>query len=208
MRQNLFPTIALLALSLASCKPEMLPNPTVLADTAGHRFEWKCNEGRCRPASWGGIPRPDCAELARKFGSTDAHATVSTPWGRFVRVCGACRFRDKPGGVSMAFGPGACRLVACETTADCPQLYEYSRAHRFECVQGLCQSTDLNEHPRSAVRKHEAEELCSGPLPRLEGESAIEAQREAVRQLVGESCGSDPGSEACHSPLPQQCLQP
>src|SRR5262245_45854823 len=64
-------------------------------------------------------------------------------WGRFFSLWSHCG--------CPAWFPFEERLVASDTSDDCPNLYYYEQPASFECGHGLCQNTDTDEFPRDEL---------------------------------------------------------
>lgn len=164
-------------------------NPVELVDRAGYGFGWMCEDDRCHLGDVPFVDRaPPCAD-----------AQWSLAWGRFFELCVVCPF---PGGWSS--DSYLCRPAACETDADCPQLYGVLGDSRFECASGLCQSTDLAVHPRDVLDRYDAELLCFADVARevtMSSDDPIVVERTT---LLDESCPWE--ADTCE--LPSVCLAP
>jgi hypothetical protein len=112
--------LSIVALGLGcGADAENRANPTVVRDTTGIVFDWRCDDDGCDA-----VPREPPADAACGTFYGNVH-------GRFVRVCSARRT-----GSAWSTTPEKCRLVACTEDPDCPQWGD----DRFICRSGLCQN--------------------------------------------------------------------
>lgn len=162
-------------------------NPERLRDTTGMQVGWACDEVPCQVEIIAESYVPPC-EPAESPG-------YGQSFGRFFSLWSTC-------------GPSAWstfeeRIVACNASADCPNLDYYEVPSSFECVAGLCQNVDTAGFQRDRLSRFQVELLCYGATPRSETTSPFDPEVEQVETLVGQSC---PSTENCA--VPPECLQP
>jgi hypothetical protein len=121
--------------------------------------------------------------------------TYGQSWGRFFSLWSTCG--------DAAWFPFEERLVACNTSNDCPNLYYYKEPAEFDCIHGLCQNIDTDKFPRNRLLPFHVELLCYGNVPRTATTSLFDVEVERVQALVTAQC---PSAGACT--VPAECLQP
>jgi len=104
--------------------------------------------------------------------------------------------------------PAWCRPVACQSRADCPQVFEYERVYSYECRHGLCQNADKETWPPDFLKRKDAWLLCYAGYPRAETLNSLDAHIE-VGGRVTDACTADvTRTTSCTLPLPFGCRQP
>ncbi|HLT38656.1 MAG TPA: hypothetical protein VK034_20350 [Enhygromyxa sp.] len=188
MRNRLLIAICLLSPSMLGCSDQ----PSVLVDTSGARFDWRCSKGVCELGLLPETPEPmPCPE--------DSSPGYSYAWGRFIEIVSVCGF---PEGGGWSATPGDGRYLACEVDDDCPQLDFYESPDFYECSAGLCQNVDVDQFPRdAAIPQWAALPLC------LADSARAEADWFGVSGLLTAHCGPD-SADLCELPLPDPCWQP
>ncbi|HVH43373.1 MAG TPA: hypothetical protein VM925_13555, partial [Labilithrix sp.] len=76
-------------------------NPSVVRDTSGATFAWRCNEDGCTAEPQGPLPDATCGDF---YGNSH---------GRFVEICVARRNK-----IGWSTTPDQCRLVVCQADTD------------------------------------------------------------------------------------------
>lgn len=162
--------------------------PELIVDSVGVEFHWYTDhEYDFGPTDDAPEPR-DCGE--------DSEAGWSYSWGRFVSICMVCGFET--GGWSTA--PLLdCRVLVCDSDADCPYLSGYDPV----CENGICQNSERLDAERVGVT--DVYELCAHDVDRYEilEQSGYETVNPRLLEL---DCDAE--THACALPLPDGCLQP
>jgi hypothetical protein len=172
-------------------------NPTTVRDVTGVEFGWDCGSKGCQVAIVDGTPPPDpCGGGER--------AAYSYAWGRFFDLCSVCVSSDT---TYWSTSPGQCRILACDTSDDCPVIYPYAMAYVYECVNGLCQDADQNRWPRTPpLSRTETEQLCFAVHDRTETNSPFGAGAMQVEAELDASCTGTYPMDTCT--LPAGCRTP
>jgi len=180
--------------SLGACitdsdRPDARDNPTSVIDTTGTEFEWQCDY-RCRVGLAQSTPPPPACDhdQVAGYGFAAAH---------FFSIMSACN--------SFWLEQWE-RPLACARDEDCPQLYEFSLEHRFECRNGLCQNTDVVAFPPERIEYIDAYLLCIAAVPRSETVAPGTAVTIDVSARVQEACPTV--GAPCRLPLPAPCMNP
>jgi len=160
-----------------------------VVDTSGARFAWHCTD-ECWP-----LAEPDTPALPP---CTTGRPLYAWDLDRFINISAACT-TDDGGWVSA---DSLSRPLACADTADCPQW----PSHRYECRDGICQSSDLATYPASYITWELADELCYAALPRPDRFDPAGTVAQQVYAWVTTACPSMAGG--CTLPLPGLCMQP
>jgi len=171
-------------------------NPATLRDVSDTVFGWDCKSNGCQIASVAETPPPDpCGGGER--------AAYSYAWGRFFDVCSVCVSAD---GTSWGTTPGQCRMLACDTDADCPVIYVYSPVDVYECVNGACENADQTRRPRTPLTRTDAQDLCFAVYPRADTNNPFGTIPMQVQAELDANCtGTDP-MDTCT--LPADCRAP
>ncbi len=173
-------------------------NPTMVSDVTGAAFGWLCDSSDCQVGLLAATPAPDPCSGANQPG-------YGYGWGRFFEICSAC-FPTDGSMFLWSSTPGQCRLLACDTSADCPIMFTSSPADVYECVDGLCENADQSRRPRTPLQRVDAESLCFAVHPRSETSSLLAAASVQVEAELDANCtGSDPMATCS---LPSDCRQP
>lgn len=193
MHRALVLTFASLA---AACSANDHGNPSVIHDTTGAVYGWRCDDRGCDIASVDGTPAlPACG--------------AGTFWGyfagRFIAVCPATPVSGGGWGTSTEL----CRIVTCNASADCPQW----QGKAYECRSGLCQQQSATGN---AVDIADALELClasTARAARCDPASTTSADPTIQQALaaVTASCsapGNDGGAAQGPCVVPPSCRQP
>jgi len=171
-------------------------NPTTVRDVTGVEFGWDCDASGCLVGLLASTPPPDPCDA-------DTRAGYSYSWGRFFEICSVCVAADDS---YWSTFPSQCRILACDTSDDCPIIYPYAEAYVYECVNGLCQDADQNRRPRTTLSRDETQQLCYAPLDRTETNNPFSAASLAVGAELDANCtGSNP-MDTCS--LPADCRVP
>jgi hypothetical protein len=171
-------------------------NPSQVTDVSGVPFAWTCDASGCELGRTAETPFPDPC-------SSDDQPAYSYAWGRFFDVCSVC---VPSSGAGWSTTPGQCRMLACQTSADCPVIYGYSPVAVYECVDGLCEAADTSAHPRNPLRREDAEDLCFATHPRADTVSFGAPATIAVESELDANCtGTDPFAICT---LPDDCRAP
>jgi hypothetical protein len=181
---------------VAACSSQTSSNPSLIHDTTGAVYGWRCSDTECLIASVDGTPPlPACGS--------------GTFWGyfisRFITVCPG----TPTGGGGWVTEPELCRIVSCGTTTDCPQW----QGKAYECRSGLCQAqgTTGNRYDPSDVV-----DLCLAdapraadcdPTPATPTDPAIQ-QAEALALASCSAGGGDAGATQRGCSVPASCRQP
>ena len=172
-------------------------NPTTVRDVSGVVFGWDCQSNGCEVASLPETPAPD------PCGGSD-RAGYSYTWGRFFDICSVCVASDGSG--IWGTTPGQCRLLACDTSADCPLIYAHAPIDIYECVNGLCENTNQTRRPRTPLIRVDAQDLCFAVYPRSEtNRLSLPVPMQVEAELDAACIGSDP-LDTCT--LPTDCRAP
>lgn len=172
--------LVLTTLVLVACEPE---NPTVLRDTSGASFLWRCNADGCDATPTGNTPPTDCSE----------EVLYSYIHDGFVHICTAAK-TDSGG---KAILQPLCRLVACSSDMDCPIWVNET----YECRQRLCQ-----RRGETNVNSADLWALCLADFPRPDSCAAVwsDPRTQEVLSLVQQSC--DVSGSRCD--IPASCRSP
>ena len=172
-------------------RPTAADNPNTLVDSSNATFGWICDSLGCVI-----VPEPNTPPIPPcEVGQVGGYGFMV---GRFVTILGSCD--------NASFGNWQ-RPVACVVDNDCPQLYQFSDAYRFECRQGLCQNADRVRFALDVVIEEDAFRLCYGPFARQDTLAFGTTTGESVTAWVNSAC-RDGLAGRCTLPLPGQCLNP
>ena len=172
-------------------------NPTEVTDVTGVAFGWVCTTSGCGVQPAPDTPAPDPCDSGQQAG-------FSYAYGRFFSLCSVCFLGGASGGWTST--PGQCRILACQTSADCPVMFRESPADVYACVDGLCENADTSRRPRDPLQRVDAEELCFATHPRADTTTLTAPVTVAVESELDASCtGSDP-LDTCT--LPVDCRAP
>jgi hypothetical protein len=177
-----------LALNMSACSSAR-QNPTVLRDTLGVEFTWKCSPAACKFDIVTTTPAlPDDCAPGSDYGWVVDH------------LFSVCYF--EPFGVGLRIIGESCRPIVCATDNDCPWA-AFGGGITFECKRGLCQS-------KEAMSDRETLSLCLAkePRPPTCNDSKIRAMP-AVKNaldLVESACATAADGGSC--PVPSSCTQP
>jgi len=171
-------------------------NPTTVRDVTGVEFGWDCDAKGCLVGALASTPPPEPC-------GGDSRAGYSYAWGRFFEICSVCVSADDTG---WSTWPSQCRILACDTSDDCPIIYPYASVYIYECVNGLCQDADQSRRPRATLDRTETQQLCYAVLDRTETSDPFSDASRAVGLELDASCtGPDP-MDTCS--LPAACRVP
>jgi hypothetical protein len=171
-------------------------NPTTLRDVTGVEFGWDCDASGCQVGLLASTPPPDPC-------GGDSRAAYGYAWGRFFEICSVCVSADN---AFWSTFPSQCRILACDTSDDCPIIYPYASVYIYECVNGLCQDADQNRRPRTTLDRTETEQLCYAALDRTETSDPFSAASLAVDTDLDASCTGPNPMDTCS--LPTACRAP
>jgi len=190
-------------MALLGCGKERLygpeDNPKSLRDVTGVEFGWSCDQQGCNVTRLAGTPPPDPCRNGNAADSAYANS-----WARFVEICSVCLGHEK--GFYWSSTPGQCRLVACNTDANCPAIYESDPASAYACVDGLCQNTDSARFPRDTLNRYDVESLCFAVHPRANTVDPLAPTVMEIESTVAGACPSTDPTVGC--PLPAGCRMP
>lgn len=192
-RERGFAQFALAATCVCACGPGPQDNPEILTDTTNARFAWICNSSACSLGMLDETPPP------QHFAGAETEATYSFSRERFFHICSAIIDPDERNPVTYT---GWCRVAACKTREQCPQLYENSISVRFGCYAGLCQNESADM--RSEVDEFDIASLCFADIPRDRPIDQLDPEISALLDLVRSSCDSN-GSNCV---VPEDCRKP
>jgi len=173
-------------------------NPTTVRDVTGVVFGWNC-AADCSVGFVMSTPPAD------PCGGGDRSA-YSYQWGRFFDICSVCVATDSAGQLYWSTTPGQCRMLACDTAADCPLIYAYSPNTVYECVDGLCQAADQNLHPRTPLTRTDAQDLCYAVYDRSATSNPFYATSQQVQADLNANCTGTYPMDTCT--LPADCRAP
>jgi hypothetical protein len=172
-------------------------NPTAVRDVTGVEFGWSCDARGCQVTLLPATPPPDLC-------SDPTASAYSFGWGRFVEICSVCLAREE--GIYWSTTPGQCRILACDTDAQCPALYQATPESDYACINGLCQNADTGRFPRDVLQKLHAQQLCFAVHPRADTAEPFSATTQEVLVSVNIACpGADPTAPCT---LPAGCRMP
>jgi hypothetical protein len=186
-----------LAVASLGCGAEYGPedNPTAVRDVTGVEFGWSCKDSGCKLELLPSTPPPDpCPD------PNDSAYNIA--WGRFFEVCSVCVLHAP--GAYWGTTPGQCRLLACDTDADCPAIFQYSPEAGYACVGGLCQNVDTARYPRDVLNREQVEQLCLTELPRADTSSPFSQTTMEVLSRADAACPDPAGP--CQ--VPAGCRMP
>jgi hypothetical protein len=180
---------ALVAIAAACSTQNNNSNPSTIRDTTGAVFGWRCDDSGCNIVAIDGTP-----SLAACGPGTHYGYVID----RFIAVCPCCSLNG-----SM------CRVVACDTTSDCPQW----QGDAYECRAGLCQRQGMTGDRFDA---DDVIELCLAstpraancdPAPAMPTDPAIQQAEAAALSQCG-TAGGDGGATQNGCAVPASCRQP
>jgi hypothetical protein len=172
-------------------------NPTAVRDVTGVEFGWSCRASGCGIALLPATPAPDACGA----GDTPTYGWAA---GRFFEICSACA--PQSGAFVYSTQPGQCRVLACDTSADCPIMFEDSPVDVYTCVNGLCQNSDQQRWPREPLQRMDAEELCFAVHPRADTNTLSAPATLQVEADLDASCTGSAFDDTCS--LPTGCRAP
>jgi hypothetical protein len=184
LSSSVFAALAFAATTSACGSAAQTDNPARIRDTAGATFALICEGGVCQLDPEPGTPPPATCG--------DARVWYSYFLGRFVNICSASGFADHEGWATN--GP-LCRLAACESDDECPELL----GREYVCRSGLCQRDE-------ELTNLDVVSLCFDAAPRpSDCHAQVQAPAvEAVLDLVNQAC--PPLGGACT--VPASCRMP
>ena len=172
-------------------------NPTSVRDVTGVEFGWSCGDSGCVVTPLAATPAPyPCA-------APDT-ADYSYTWGRLFEICSVCVAHEPD--IYWSTTPGRCRILACDTDADCPTIYQYSPQSAYVCVNGLCQNADTARFPPEVLTKTVVEQLCFAVHPRADTELFLSTTASEILSSVEAACPGALPTEPCT--LPAECRAP
>jgi hypothetical protein len=172
-------------------------NPTTVRDVTGVAFGWSCSSSGCGIALLATTPAPDPC-------TGDDVPGYGWAAGRFFAICSACA--PQSGAFVYSTQPGQCRVLACDTSADCPIMFEDSPVDVYACVDGLCENSDQQRWPRDPLQREDAEELCFAAHPRADTSTLSAPATLQVEADLDASCAGPAFDDVCS--LPSGCRAP
>jgi hypothetical protein len=179
---------------VAACSSHSSSNPSVIHDTTGAVYGWRCNDTECGIVSIDGTPAlPACGS--------------GTFWGyfagNFITVCPGI---PTDGTGAWTTNPGLCRIVSCSTTADCPQWQQKA----YECRSGLCWAQEMIG---IGYGVDDVLDLCLANAPRAADcdPTSTDPTIQQAEALALASCtagGGDAGATQGGCTVPASCRQP
>ena len=171
-------------------------NPTSVRDVTGVEFGWSCGDSGCVVTPLAATPSPyPC--------TAPDTAAYSYTWNDSSRSAASARSTTWH---LLEHDPGQVQVLACETDANCPTIYQYSPQSAYACVNGLCQNADTARFPREVLTKTVVEQLCFAVHPRMETEELLSTTASEVLSSVEAACPGALPTEPCT--LPAQCRAP
>jgi len=148
-------------------------NPTLLRDTTGLEFGWRCEGTKCKLEP----PDPSVYRLCQKG---------EPVWGAFAwsffSICATCTNTGK-----WPFPLSDCRAVACEVGDRCPVIHFDDRDFVYSCVNGTCQLDGVTPYPERVYRL-DATLMCYADVPRTETTGPDSPKVQEIDSLVMEAC--------------------
>lgn len=191
--------VAFQAVTLTGCGDDFEPpgpedNPTTLRDTLGLEVSWSCEAEGCEPEMTSDTPTyADCAE--REVGAFSVYDVEL--YERIALLSERC--------VGAPASQYWSRPVACDVDEDCPVVHWTSPDRFYECVNGLCQSTDTERYPRDDRYSREVfNALCLANVPRTE--TVSNSPPMPLDAYLDTFCPDDLDRNCLG--LPQDCYQP